>query len=435
MFRPSTGDLQSLENQHRDSHTWDRRVSASCGPERPHPEQAVAALANLSWLLFLRVSEAVSITQGGLASDSVVLFVTTKVGGHREVRRPLYEWGRSWVRFLRSYAAASCVPEGQPLVRGGVEAVEKIFADLLRVSPYSDHRWHSLRRPGAAAAFHRSPNVAYFVWWGRWKRLATALEYGLGYSDPAVVGALVLPWPVGGQTPGERLAVLLADLWGDPMYANPERKSPKASLEIAAPVPAGPVVSLPDMDVAPHQGEMDDVESDSDSSSVPSESSASAVSTASACGSTAKPAPPADPGERPPQFTPGTGPQVGGGKRRLRSKGAGKTPRSGAVEVDGDGKPRPKRRVVGLGGPISVQRHHAASAKVGLGNAKVRRPASKRGHPDGPPVGPAIKVAVRSPPENEGQGGSAAAGKRGGGGGVAWKFAPHGGDSRNPICL
>ena len=270
-------------------------------------EQAVAALANISWLLFLRVSEAVSIAPAGLASDSVVLFVTTKVGGHREVRRPLYGWGRSWVRFLRSYAAASCVPEGQPLVRGGVEAVEKIFADLLRDSPYSDHRWHSLRRGGAAAAFHRSPNVAYFVWWGRWKRPATALEYALGYSDPAVVGALVLPWPVGGQAPGERLAVLLADLWGDPMYANPERKSPKASLEIAALVPAGPVVSLPDMDVAPHEGEMDDVESDSDSSSVPSESSASAVSAACACGSPAKPAPPDGPGERPPQFTPGTG--------------------------------------------------------------------------------------------------------------------------------
>ena len=60
-------------------------------------EQAVAALASLSWLLFLRVSEAVSITPAGLGSDSVVLFITTKVAGHREVRRPLYEWGRSWV--------------------------------------------------------------------------------------------------------------------------------------------------------------------------------------------------------------------------------------------------------------------------------------------------------------------------------------------------
>ena len=215
VVRPSTGDLQSLENRHRDSHSLGPEGLSLLWARAASPvEQAVAALANLSWLLFLRGSEAVSITPAGLASDSVVLFVTTKVGGHRKVRRPLYEWGRSWVQFLRSYAAASCVPEGQPLVRGGVEAVEKIFADLLRDSPYSDHRWHSLRRGGAAAAFHRSPNVAYFVWWGRRKRLATALEYALGYSDPLVlwcfhglwvarllVSGWLCCWPTCGVTP------------------------------------------------------------------------------------------------------------------------------------------------------------------------------------------------------------------------------------------
>ena len=52
---------------------------------------------------------------------------------------------------------------------------------------------------GAATAFHRSPSVPYFVWWGRWRRLATALEYALGYSDRAVVWALELPWLVGVQ--------------------------------------------------------------------------------------------------------------------------------------------------------------------------------------------------------------------------------------------
>ena len=158
-------------------------------------EQAVAALACLGCLLFLRVSEALSITPAGLESDSVVMFVTTKVGGHKEVRRPLYGWGRSWVRLFRAYA---CIPEGQPLVPGGVEAVEKTFVDLLRDSPYDRHRWHNLQRGGAAAAFHRSPNVPYFVWWGRWRRQATAPEYALGYS--AVVGALDLPLPVGDQT-------------------------------------------------------------------------------------------------------------------------------------------------------------------------------------------------------------------------------------------
>ena len=88
--------------------------------------------------------------------------------------------GDFWVHFLKTCAQACCIPEGQPLVQGGVEAVEKTFADLLRDSPYDGHRWHSLRRGGATAAFHRSPNVPYFLWWRRWWRLATTLEYALG---------------------------------------------------------------------------------------------------------------------------------------------------------------------------------------------------------------------------------------------------------------
>ena len=106
--------------------------------------------------------------------------------------------------------------------------MEKTFATLLRDSPYAGHRWHSVRQGGAAATFHRSPNVPYFVWWGRWRRLATALEYALGHSDPAVVGALELPWPVGIQAADGGLVVLLADLWGDAMYAKSERSTTSA---------------------------------------------------------------------------------------------------------------------------------------------------------------------------------------------------------------
>ena len=38
--------------------------------------------------------------------------------------------------------------EGHPLVRGGVEAVQKTFTDLLLDFLYAGHRWHSLRRGG-----------------------------------------------------------------------------------------------------------------------------------------------------------------------------------------------------------------------------------------------------------------------------------------------
>ena len=99
----------------------------------------MAALACLSRLLLLRFSEALLITPLGPESDSVVLFVNTKVGRHREVRRPLCGWGRSWVSLLGAYAQACCIPEGQALVRGGVEAVERIFVDLLCDSAFSGH--------------------------------------------------------------------------------------------------------------------------------------------------------------------------------------------------------------------------------------------------------------------------------------------------------
>ena len=74
--------------------------------------------------------------------------------------------------------------------------------------------------------------------------MATALEYALGYSDLAVVGALELLWPVGGQDSDGRLVVLLAVLWGDPMYASPERKSKGAWATISILVPAGPSTTV-----------------------------------------------------------------------------------------------------------------------------------------------------------------------------------------------
>ena len=87
---------------------------------------------------------------------------------------------------------------------------------------------------------------------GRWRRLATALEYTLGYSDPTVVGALEFPWPVGDPAAGG-LVVLLANPRGDTMYASSERKAKGAGSAVLVPMPEMPVVPIADMDVAETQ--------------------------------------------------------------------------------------------------------------------------------------------------------------------------------------
>ena len=81
---------------------------------------------------------------------------------------------------------------------------------------------------GAAVAFHCSPDVPYLVCWGRWRRQATALQYALGKSDAAQVGALELVWPIGVQDADGGLFVLLVDSWGDSMYAKSERSAKSA---------------------------------------------------------------------------------------------------------------------------------------------------------------------------------------------------------------
>ena len=246
---------------------------------------------------------------------------------------------------------------------------------------------------GAAAAFHRSPNVLYFVWWVRWRRLATALDYALGYFDPSVVGAPELPWPVDVQAADAGLVVLLADLWGEAMYAKSERSTKSAASDVLVPVRAGPTVSLADMDVAEAQKEMGDTGSNSDSTTVSSASSGSEESPAFARSAPAAPAATTTSASVQAEFTVGSQPPTGvGGKRARRAGTTVHAPRVGTTGGADTNTPRVKRRVVGVGRSLLIRRHHAASAAVGLGCARTRRRAPKRQHPDGLSGGPARKA-------------------------------------------
>ena len=90
---------------------------------------------------------------------------------------------------------------------------------MLRNSRWSHLRWHAFRRGGCAACYHRGPHIWFLVWWGRWRRLQTALEYATRYTDPEEVGPLLLPVADAGDFAGSVLEVPIQKLWPGAMYA------------------------------------------------------------------------------------------------------------------------------------------------------------------------------------------------------------------------
>ena len=107
----------------------------------------------------------------------------------------------------------------QPFAERGAPGLEASVTDMLRDSRWSKLRWHAFRRGGYAAWYHRGPHLRFLMWWGRRRRLQTALEYATRYTDPEVVGPLVLPVADAGDFVGAVVEVLVVDLWPEAMYA------------------------------------------------------------------------------------------------------------------------------------------------------------------------------------------------------------------------
>ena len=160
----------------------------------------------------------------------------------------------------------------------------------------------------------------------------------MGYSDPAVVGALELPWRVGVQAAQVGLVVLLANLWGDAMYAKFERSSKSAGSEVRGSVLEGRAVSLADMDVAGAHKVLDGAGSDFHSTVVSSASSECGESVTSAENKSAAPTTSTAPQTVSAKFTLGSHPPtVVGGKCARRARAPVQAPGS---RYDGRRKPR-----------------------------------------------------------------------------------------------
>ena len=167
-------------------------VGYLCRAASTTEERITVAVCCLCYSLFLRVSEAASISPCDLRVPGMASFPSTKVRGTTVFRRPLARWVEPWARHLLSLLD-SVADMDQPFAERGAVGLEEVFKRLLRGSRWHDVRWPALRRGGAAASNHRKAHACFFMWWGIWQPLQIALEYATCYSDTEVVGRLVLP--------------------------------------------------------------------------------------------------------------------------------------------------------------------------------------------------------------------------------------------------
>ena len=131
---------------------------------------------------------------------------------------PLGRWAAGSAAYLLALVDDSADP-AQPFAEQGASGLEGTIKAMLRNSRWSNLRWHAFKRGGCAACYHRGPHLRFLLWWGRWRRLQTALEYATTYTDLEVVGPLLLPVADAGDFVGCVLEVPLKDLWPEAMYA------------------------------------------------------------------------------------------------------------------------------------------------------------------------------------------------------------------------
>ena len=321
-------------------------------------EQRIAlGLGCLSYVLWLRVSEAATIAPRDLQAYGMASFTATKVGGVSEEKRPLSRSAASWAAYLLAMVDASADP-AQPFAERGASGLEETIKDMLRNSRWSHLRWHAFRRGGCAACYHRGPHLRFLLWWGRWRRLQMALEYATRYADPEVVGPLLLPVADGGDFVGSVLEVLLQDLWPKAMYA-------KESVAIKDLVKG--------LDVPPTAGGLESQEAGGGAGDESSSSGSSESSSASSGSSIASAGPAAATTKR------------GGGSAASRSEPGG---RSGGAFVVGDKSAAGRRPR--SGGTKRKRGPLGASSAKSAGGGRGAKPPPKRWRL--PVVGGAVRV-------------------------------------------
>ena len=109
--------LQAYVSPQAIAHIW----NAATAPD----DRAVAALAALSWTMWLWVGEAASIRCCDLDRKEGLWFYSTKVREPGWVCRPAGAYARSWMEFLRVYCQAKGKQPDEPVFEGGAPFLEE----------------------------------------------------------------------------------------------------------------------------------------------------------------------------------------------------------------------------------------------------------------------------------------------------------------------
>ena len=110
---------------------------------------------------------------------------------------PLSPWADGFREALLRWAEAKDLRASDHLFPGGSAGLEHKFLEVLGSTPWRHCRWHSLRRGGNVACYARHPQMQFFLWWGRWRSVGTALRYATAFQDVAIVGPRRLPREAG----------------------------------------------------------------------------------------------------------------------------------------------------------------------------------------------------------------------------------------------
>ena len=173
---------------------------------------AVVGLAIVSFPLFLRVGEAVTL-QPWVVVDDAVRFFDSKTRQDWQ-QRSLTTLTREWLQWLQRHFPEPAAEGRRPWT---TQQPEKGIQRLLVGSPFEGARWHAWRRAGARAMWTAGATIRQVAVWGRWARDSTARWYAHPTETQPVQAEDFWPRPpregAGGRWRSRTTSLRLEQLW------------------------------------------------------------------------------------------------------------------------------------------------------------------------------------------------------------------------------